>query len=481
MSNQFKVTKYAAIASAVTLACGGIASAATISTATLVTSTKQANATSASTDDLTLGQAALTVVLSTTYAVNDQITLTLAGASFRTASPGVAPTCYVAGATASTLVMGFLSKTTNTATFRVTGGTGLENSSFTCTFPATGLSFTRNSAVTLGASAISIAYIANAGGASGTAFDSATAMTIGAVVNQFSSALVSGSGFSGTIDVNTNRASWTGGTTSRTLTFSVNSTSTNAAADSTVATSIDIYGPAGTALFSWLDDDGNGCTAADLTAGPGSATVNNSATLSISSNCATLSVTKTGLIGATTTGAAVTVTLSKATSSTGLAIQDGAFTVAPSFTVTQNSLTDSQAITAFSGGSFDINGSVINVPYVPYGTSGTSAITNSFYITNTSTSAGTVTATARNQAGTSCDLGTVGTAAARSVTNLSTGINNAIAACYATAGVFPDGTRVYISLISNTPAANTILNSTYNVGGSSRVNTINDSQRVKTN
>jgi len=171
------------------------------------------------------------------------------------------------------------------------------------------------------------------------------------------------------------------------------------------------------------------------------------------------------------------LTLSKATASSGLQIPSGVFTVAASFTVT-DATTATQSITAFSGGSFNINGVTIVVPYMPYGTSGTSAITQSYYMANNSTVSGTVTGIARNQAGTSCNLGTLGTAAANAVTNLSTSVNNAIAACYATAGVYPDGTRVYLELTSNTAAANTVLNTTYNVGGSSRVNVTNNSNRV---
>lgn len=177
----------------------------------------------------------------------------------------------------------------------------------------------------------------------------------------------------------------------------------------------------------------------------------------------------------------MTVTLSKATSSTGLALQDGVFSVAPSFTVT-NAQTSTQTITTRAAGNFTLNGSVINIPYLPYGNSGTSAITQSILITNTSTLAGAVTGTARNQAGVLCNMGTVGTAAAQSVTNISAGINAAIASCYGTAGVITgtEPQRIYMDLVSNTDQGSTFVNATYNVGGNSRVQVTNDSNTFRT-
>ena len=199
--------------------------------------------------------------------------------------------------------------------------------------------------------------------------------------------------------------------------------------------------------------------------------------MSISSNCATLTASFPAAVGTSTTARTVTVTLSKASTTGGLAIQSGGFLASSSFVVS-NATSYTQTLSAADAGTFGINGALINIPYMPYGTSGTSAITQSYYITNKSATAGAVTGSARNQAGVACDLGSVGVAAAQAVTNLSAGINSAVAACYATGGVFPDGTRVYIDLVSNTDQISTIVNSSYNVGGNSRVVTTNDSTQV---
>jgi len=249
---------------------------------------------------------------------------------------------------------------------------------------------------------------------------------------------------------------------------------------STVTATAAVYGAnQATPMFAFLDDDGNGCTAADITDGAGSASVTSGGSLSISSNCATLTWSFPAAVGyQTTTSRSVSLTLSKASSSTGLAIQQGSFSVAPTFTVS-NAATATQAIGALAAGSFDINGAVVNIPYMPYGNSGTSAITQAYYITNTSTTAGTVTGTARNEAGVLCNLGSLGVAAAQSVTNLSSTINAGVASCYGTAGVVKDGTRVYIDLVANAAQGNILVNASYNVGGNSRVQVVNDSNQVR--
>jgi len=388
------------------------------------------------------------------------------------------------------MLLGLVSKTSSAVTFRVTGGSGLENSSFSCGIATSGLSVIRNSVSSTSTVGVTLSQSSFISGGS-TSFDTQTTATkIHQAQAQFSVASITG--FSGTIDVATGRLAWAGTTPvlSRSLSLVLsgstadmasNSIANSYAETSNVTFNASVYGTTATPMFAWLDDDANGCTADDLTTGPGSASVSTGGTLSISANCATLTASMPAAVGVTAGGTArtVSITLSKASSSTGLVLQQGSFSVSPSFVVSA-SQTATQSVTAAAAGSFTINGALVNIPYMPYGTSGTSAITQAYYITNTSTTAGVVTGTARNQAGVSCNLGTVGTAAAQSVTNLSTGINNAIASCYATAGVFPEGTRVYIDLISNTDITNTLVNATYNVGGSSRVQVTNDSNQFRT-
>jgi hypothetical protein len=490
MSNNSTFVKYAAIASAVAAACAGTYSfaAATINPGALVNAGAQTNAALASTADL-VGNNFSIVLSGTNYVVEDTATVSVTGGTLRTgtaAATGASVTCT--NAAGSTLVLGFLSRTSSSLTYRVNSSSnGLTGNSFTCDFSAAQFSIARNSATTVGACSVKLGFqFTNSAG--NTTFDVATTQGIVTVANEFSVVVGANGAFSGTVDVSQNRQTWTQGN-SRVLSIEAISNGLGALSsnESAVTHSVSIFGAGnGTdAAFAFLDDDANGCTLADLTAGAGTAAVSTGSFSAISANCATLTVAGSGLIGSSQTAVrAINVTLTKTSASAGLSIADGSFTVAPTVTVTQSSAS-TQTIANLNGGSFNLNGITMVVPYMPYGLSGTSEITQVFSIANRSATAGSVTGTAFNQAGSSCNLGTVGTAAARSVTNLSSGINQAVAACYAgsataPASAFPAGTRVYISLISNTSAGSTELTSTYNVGGSSRVNVINDSQKVRT-
>jgi hypothetical protein len=491
MSNQNSTIKYSAIASAVALACAGasVGSAGTIASLNVPVYSAQGHAAASADDDNvfvgTGAAASFSLSLGTAYAVNDTIVLSISGAQFRTSASLPGQIVCAKNGSASTVVLSWLSKTASSATLRVTEGTGLDGmAGASCGMPVASFSFTRRSATTVGLSSISLGMTSYVGGNTSQPFDTTASLTVGAVANQFGATVAAANVFSGTVDVNNDRKTWTQAN-NRTLIVSFSSTAnTNAAAGANVSTSYSVSGAAGATMFSFLDDDGNGCTASDLTAGPGSASVSGG-TLSVSADCATLTVTETALVGSLTIDAGRTITLAKATASTGLQIQDGSFTVSPVFTVSI-STTTTQSVTAFAAGSFNLNGTVITVPYMPYGLSGTQEISQVYSVANTGATSGTVTAVARNQSGSLCSLGSVGVASARSVTNLSAAINQGIAACYAgsstaAASAFPTGTRVFVTLTSNTPAADTVVNSTYNVGGSSRVNVINTSTRVTNN
>jgi len=512
MSNNTRIVKYAAVASAVAAACSASISwgAATISPGATKVLSAQFAASSTTANDIAPNDFSVNIS-DQTYIVGDIVTVGITGASLRTPTAGaVVPSSVTCRKTAgtSTMVLGYLAKSSSAVSYRVlSSSTGLDQNGFSCNFSGGDFSVALSSATTIGASAIQVTYRANNQSESGTEFDTASpSRVVIAVRNQYSAAVVSGESFSGTVDVATGRTAWTGATTatlSRSLQISldgtISGTSTNfdsglSNKKAETSYSVAVYGAGnGTeAAFSFLDDNGDGCTAADLTAGVGTASVSPAAnTLTVSANCATLTITRSGVAGASTDGTnnandgtAVTLSLTKSGTS-GLVIADGSFTVAPTFTAFQSGgRSVDRVITAFAGGSFGLNGTVTNIPYVPYGLSGTSEITQSYYITNRSATSGAVTGVAYNEAGTSCNLGTVGTASARRVTNLSTAINSAIAGCYAgstTAAIsaFPSGTRVYVTLTSNTPAASTEVNATYNVGGNSRVSVINDSIKTR--
>lgn len=502
MSNKTSLIKYAAVASAVSAACAASMAwgTAIITAPSPVVVAKAFNAASVSTADVVPGN--FSVSLSgTSYVVGDTVTVSLTGANLRSgtaAATGANVTCRATSAGNSTLVLGFLSRSSSALTYRVSDqSSGLQQNAFSCGFVASQFSITRNSATTVGACTVKVGFqFTNSSG--NATFDVATTQGLVSVAEQFSVRVAANGAYSGTVDVGQDRRTWSEGNT-RVLSLEVllNTASSasfggssSAATEAQVSHSVTITGAGnGTeAAFAFLDDDGDGaCTLADLTSGPGFASVSSGSTFaSISSNCATLTVSGSGLIGNSTYAAAksINITLAKSAATLGATIADGSFTVAPSFTTTIDTAA-AQTPSSLVGGSFGLNGATINIPYMPYGLSGTEAISPAIYIANRSATTGSVTGVARNQAGTSCNLGTVGTASARSVTNLSTNINNAIAACYAgsasaAASAFPSGTRVYITLTSNTAAASTEVVSSYRVGADSRVTVINDSQKVRT-
>jgi len=282
MSNQNSTIKYSAIASAVALACAGAGTlhAGTIQmSSTLPVYSAQGHAAALSTSDNVFAggavAASFTVTLGTAYAVNDTIVVTVSGAEFRTNTSSLPGQITCAKNTsASTIVLSWLSKSASSATLRVTEGTGLDGmAGASCLFPVASFSFTQRSAVTVGVSSISLGMASYVGGNTAQAFDATTSVTVGAVANQFAANLTTGNGFSGTVDVNNDRKTWTQAN-NRALIVSFTSTAdTNAAAGTAVTTVASVYGAAGTTMFSFLDDDSNGCTAADLTAGAGTASV----------------------------------------------------------------------------------------------------------------------------------------------------------------------------------------------------------------
>jgi len=236
MSKNTSVVKYAAIASAVAAACGASYgwAAGTIYVGTPVSSGLNANIAAATTADMvgTAGGTLFSVrTADTTYSVNDVITLTFAGASLRTTN-AITPVGFDCSlsATGSTVVLGYLNKTSSTVTYRVlgTGNASITNGTvdrsnegLNCNFPANQYSIIRNTATTVGASSVTVNYRANQGGETGVTFDQTLSRGPWGVVNQFTAGVSVGNAFSGTVDVNAARLAWTGPAVSRDLVLSV--------------------------------------------------------------------------------------------------------------------------------------------------------------------------------------------------------------------------------------------------------------------
>jgi len=116
-------------------------------------------------------------------------------------------------------------------------------------------------------------------------------------------------------------------------------------------------------------------------------------------------------------------------------------------------------VTGASAGSFTLNGSTVNIPFMPYGT----GISRVLYLTNRSAQTGSVSIALIGDGTTAaCNGTTTTTAKANGVTLLSTLLDDAVTACY---GETYSG-KVAAVITSNTPAASTEVFSAYNRSGS---------------
>jgi len=239
--------------------------------------------------------------------------------------------------------------------------------------------------------------------------------------------------------------------------------------------------------FSFLDDDSNGCTSADLTAGAGraSATLGGAAaSLSINSACTVLTV------GVASSGAANYSATNKNTASSvsfflngiddsgdkqysdskaGRAINPqtitGTVTWKNATTATAATVSKSANFTAATWSAATSTQTGINVPYLPYGT----GISRIVYLTNKGSASAVVTISGKGEAGTVCsstNFATV-TVPAGGVGLLTSAIDAGIAACL---GASYAG-KVNIDLSVSGSSSN-VVTSAYNVIGN-RINVLN--------
>lgn len=111
-----------------------------------------------------------------------------------------------------------------------------------------------------------------------------------------------------------------------------------------------------------------------------------------------------------------------------------------------------------NAGEWTLNGSTVNVPYMPYGPN----VSQIMYITNDGTQSGDIMVTAFDDKGNMYDLGVVGTAAANTVTKITRLVNDGLLA----AGF--NGTKASITVTVNAPDSDITVYAGYNVGGSDR-------------
>lgn len=463
------------VAVAVAASCG-YASAATVSAAAVDRISKQgaASAAAVSATSMTLLDAA--VQLNGSYAANDEMTLTLSGSGqFGNLTPATQSKVVCNSGALGTFTLAFLSRssaTTITYFAETTATTSTVGSR--CTFSSLGI--LNSSLTTTGGNVQLTVSSKKAGTATPFDNDQTTAATIASVIEQYTVARVSA--FDGEIDVSTGRLSFTNGTgdtatadvagSRDSLAFSIANESGATTAATAGSISVAITAPSG---WAFLDTDGNGVidTAATRTGAitatngtlAGSVTLSSATVLTYNSNTLADS-THTITVGRRTTANSGTAFESQTFSSTGVSIAAGSGAGA--------------VAAALIPGTWTLNGTTVQVPYMPFG----SSIDQVIRVSNRSTQTAGVTVQARNAAGTLCAATTLSgvTVEANQVKDIAAQVKDYVNTCFSSAADAPNH-RVSLSITTNLPSAQTEVYTGFTVNstttGPSRVTVVNSS------
>jgi len=180
--------------------------------------------------------------------------------------------------------------------------------------------------------------------------------------------------------------------------------------------------------FSFLDNNGNGCSAADLSSGWAQMTATR--TVTISADCKTITTTGSGAAEVSET---LTFLVSRTAGDGYVTLSSGTLNGVrqiPAQTIVSTAkwtLSDGTTVSRSSAAVWSISSWSNDIPYMPYG----AGISRIVYITNRSSTAN-VTISAVNEAGTSCSSTRFPTVSARggTVTSISAAMDAGIEACY---------------------------------------------------
>lgn len=469
-----------AVAAAVAIACGagavGVASAASFNTLSGTTTLSNQYVQLASAGALT--NIVASVTLGVAYANGDRIRFNVSGGTFGTVALAAPTGC--SGVDALSYADG------TAANFRVNSSNQASNS--VCVFTLRVL--TRSISTT------GLTYSSFIAGTT-EALETAISRTVATTGDQFGAAVART--FAGVVDVEKDRYHFVGDdpTTGGLITGGHDSqmvvSLTNSAADFAQAARVSSVTVSIVGDFSWLDDDGAAtptCSAADVSAagiGPAVAASaqnvgpaqNRWAFSGASGNCRTLQfVQSAGSDGASLTSGAITIAVGKNVSNTSALATNSlgtiekripapeSYTASVSFTYFNpdtgtSTLSSVTPVSGAGAGSFTLNGSSVNVPFLPYGT----GLSRIVYLTNRSAQTGSISFSAiadGTSAACSSSNFATGTAKASGVTFLTDIIDAGITACYGASF----GGKVAVTITSNTPAASTEVFSGYNRNGS---------------
>jgi len=460
------------VAVAVAASCG-YASAATVAAGGADRISRQ-GAGQAAAGSMTLVDAS--VQLNGSYAANDEMTLTLSGqGEFGALTPATQSKVICSSAGTGTFTLAFLSRpSATTITYYVEQVGSTSSVGSLCTFSSLGL--LNSTLTTAGANTGLVVSSKKAGTATPFDNDVTSAVTIASVVDQFSATVLSV--FNGEIDVSTSRLAFTNGTADATSGAVVGSRDTFAfsiaavAVDKTAASvangsvSVSITAPSGWSFLDTNSDgiiDTSGSADAVISTSVGGAS---SVTLA-SGNALTFTVntlaaqTITLTVGRTNATAAGTAFEAQTFSSTGISMKAGSAAA---------------LVQSATPGTWSLNGTTVQVPYLPYGTS----IDQNIRINNRSTQSAGVTVQARNAAGTLCAASTLTgvTVSANQVKDISAQVKDYVNNCFSSATDAPNH-RVSLSITTNLPSAQTEVYTGFTVNstttGPSRVTVVNSS------
>ena len=115
---------------------------------------------------------------------------------------------------------------------------------------------------------------------------------------------------------------------------------------------------------------------------------------------------------------------------------------------------DEPIVVGADSGEWTLNGATVNIPYMPYSATASQII----YVTNSGALAGDITATAFDDKGNMYDLGKIATANAKTVTKITSQVNQKLGEKGFTGG------KVSITITVNAPAESVTVYASYNAG-----------------
>jgi hypothetical protein len=401
------------------------------------------------------------ITLQAEYTEQDVVTIDVMGPALSSAT---APTLVCAP---NDVVFGYLGRTGNELTFRVTAVTpNTSTIGLGCTLD--GVRTTKDSLAA--ATSVVVNYEARTA-VGGVLFDTgctgaqcvANTGTIARVLPQFNAVANMSPGlgvYDAVIDVNQNREAFVAPDTSDTTWFTV--WADNAANDPTTGANFAPFIFPATALgqawvltgnFSWLDANGNGtCTLAEYQA----------AVAPVSAGAADCTSATFNFVGVGEGVGAITLTPLTGASARVLTAQEWNLNVTHTYDAGANP--DVNVPFSVDAGEWTLNGFQATVDYMPFG-EGISIIV---YAKNSSAQVGEITIDGFNAAGEACSF-SAGTMPANSTKVLSADIVAGFTACYGSL----QGERVAFDVTINIPASAGGLYTAYNVNGNDRGTVVN--------